>query len=79
MNEDLSPHAEEPLNDNGITLCEGMFFDYEAKQYIIRHLDESTNTARCEITWSENFDQEKAFRLFNIDSVLDFCQAKLVD
>jgi hypothetical protein len=79
MNEDLSPHAEEPITDNGITLREGLYFDYEDEQYIIRHLDESTNTARCEITWSENFDREKSFRLFNIDSVLDFCQAKLVD
>jgi hypothetical protein len=79
MNEELSPHVKEPLTDNGITLREGMYFDYEAEQYIIRHLDEVTNTARCEVVWTKTFAREHFVYEFKIDSVLNFCQQKLLD
>jgi hypothetical protein len=51
MNEDLSPHVDEPLTNNGITLREGMYFDYEAEQFIIRHLDESEWWWASQVSW----------------------------
>ena len=69
MNEDLSPHVEEPLNENGITLREGMLFDYQAEQYIIQHLGKSTNTASCKITWSQTLSREHSIFQFKIESV----------
>jgi hypothetical protein len=79
MNEELSPHVDEPLTENGITLREGMYFDYQGEQYIIRNLDESTDTARCQISWTECSTREHSFFEFKIESVLNFCEAKLLD
>jgi hypothetical protein len=79
MNEDLSSHVEEPLAENGITLREGMYFDYQSEQYVIRHMDEAAGTAQCQITWTECISRERNIFEFKIDSVLNFCQAKLLD
>jgi hypothetical protein len=79
MNKDLSPHVEEPHTNNGITLREGMYFDYQSEQYIVRQLDECTNIARCKITWTKSIAQEHLFFEFKIELVLNFCQAKLLD
>jgi hypothetical protein len=79
MNKELSPHVSEPLTENGIALREGMYFDYQGEQYIIRHLDESTSMARCQIAWTKILNRENAFLEFKIEFLLNFCQAKLLD
>jgi hypothetical protein len=56
-----------------------MYFNYEAEQYSIHHLDELTNTARCDITWTKSFAWERSVFEFKIESVLNFCKAKLLD